>query len=173
MRQIHRQDRHEDVLHDPAMELERGVLADRSDRRQVRDCIRYFLGFTPGSISCRENLSGNALHHTKHALTVPAAAAGRCNAASCQLGRHPPGAHAGGLQLGQYRRKLPCSLDCLGAIRWRTTKTECLDRREPQRLPRQQPPFALEHFDEIVSHCPHSGNVLQIAADQKPHLALR
>ena len=25
---------------------------------------------------------------------------------------------------------------------------------EPQQLPRQQPPLALEHFDEIVSHCP-------------------
>jgi hypothetical protein len=59
-------------------------------RGRVRDCTGYFWGSPGGRFSIQEILSGDALHHPKHALRMPAAAARRRNATSSQFRRHLP-----------------------------------------------------------------------------------
>lgn len=52
---------------------------------------------------------------------------------------------------------------------WDFCWAPCLVAKE---LARQQSPVALEHLDKIVGDCPYTGNVFQIAPDQKPYIAL-
>ena len=58
------------------------------------------------------------INHPQHALSMPTATAGRCDAPSRQFRRHLPRRHASVSQFGQDRPELTGTLYCFGPMSW-------------------------------------------------------